>query len=334
MIILPIQSLFVPSYALQGEDIPAHIIWSNLNFEYIRIELPEILATTELYNIQEEMVETHGRTLIIRKTAIEVDGYLGMLFSSGRVERPSIKSWIVFSFIGQDDTTILEERREIHLFRPYLEIVEVPTEIRIDLEKKFVFNRIKVKKSGGGTLLLKIRTLPDSDLQIRTPYSMVEYRKRLIQNLQQEYSELNEKYPQYRDFLEQHILIVESGWNRDEDLMIMRKLTNRLVEIFLENEEFNEKLRIALGNALWRSLRFLSIPEAFLRYLESIASKKIWLARPENVISVSPQLNCLNLEIMLSDLLLDPHKTIRLPSIKVKGTEEGEVEVMRLFEWV
>lgn len=334
MIILPVKSLFVPSYALQGEDVPAHITWCDLNFEYIRIDLPEILAATELYNVQEEMVETRRGTLIIRKTAIEVDGYLGILFSSRRIEQPSTKNRITFSFVNKDGATVLEERREIRLFRPFIEIAEMPAEIRVDLEKNFVFNRIKVKKGGEGTLLLKILTSPDSDVQIKTPSSMLEYKNRLVRNLQQEYLELREKYPQYKDFLEEHILLTESGWNKEGDLMFLKEFIRRLLEIHAENEEFTDRFKIALGNALWRSLRFLSIPETFLRYIRSVSSKRIWLSRPENVLNVSPKPNSLKFEIMLADLLLEPHETLRLPSVKVTGTKEGEIEVVKLFEWM
>jgi hypothetical protein len=334
LIILTVKSLFIPPYALQGEDIPGHIIWDKLNFRSIRIELPETMLKNELFNVREEMIETAGNTVIVRNEAIEVDGYLGMLFSSRKSEDSAVRSQIVFSFIGEDNAILLKQSREIYLFRPNIDLVDTPSEIKVDIEKGFVNSRIKIAKNDEGTLLLKIISARDSELQIRTPSSMVEYRKRLLQNLQEEYSSLKGEYPLYSDIVERHFSILSKGWTSQEDLKEWKQLADDLNRTWLENEDFVEKLLMALLNSLWRSQRFLSMPERLLKYLESVVSKKIWLFRPENVIMVSPEPRILKLEIMPSDRLFHAYDTIKTPDIRISGTKEGQIEIVKLFEWI
>jgi len=334
LIILTVKSLFIPSYALQGEDIPGHIIWDEINFGYIKIELPETILKKQLYNVRKEMVETAGNAVIIRNKAIEVDGYLGMLFSSKKIEDLAVTSRILFSFIGEDDVTLLKESREIYLFRPNIELVETPDEIKVDMEKRFVHNRIRARKNEEGTLLLKIRSVKDSEIQVETPNSMIGYIKRLLQNLQDEYAPLKEKYPHYSDFLERHLSLIEKGWTSQEDLKKFKQLAIDLNRIQLEDEDFAEKLFMAIMNSFWRSTRFLSVPEKLLKYLESVAHKKILLARPESVITVCPEPRILKLEILPSDRLLYAYDAIKVPDIRITGTAEGQIEIVKLFEWM
>ena len=292
------------------------------------------MLKNQLFNVREEMIETVGNTVIIRNEAIEVDGYLGMLFSSRKTEDLAVTSQIVFSFIGEDNAILLKQSREIYLFRPKIELVETPSEIKVDIEKGFVHNRIKTNKNEEGTLLLSIVSARDSEIQVRTPSSVVEYRKRLLQNLQEEYSSLKEKYPLYSDFLEKQLAFSKKGWISQEDLKEWKQLAIDLKRISLENEDFVKKLFMALMNSLWRSQRFLSMPERLLKYLESVASRKIWLFRPENVITVSPEPKILKLEIMPSDRLLYAYDIIKVPDIKISGTKEGQIETVKLFEWM
>lgn len=331
---MAVKSLFIPPYALQGEDIPGHIIWDKINFRFIKIELPETMLKNELFNVREEMIETVGNTIIVRNEAVEVDGYLGMLFSSRKTEDLAVRSQIVFSFIGEDNAILLKQSRKIYLFRPKIELVETPSEIKVDIEKGFVQNRIKAHKNEEGTLLLKIISARDSEIQVRTPSSVAEYRKRLLQNLQEEYSSLKEKYPLYGDLLERHLSILKKGWISQEDLNEWKQFAIDLNRIWLENEDFVEKLFMAIMNSLWRSQRFLSMPERLLKYIESVASKRIWLARPENVVTVSPEPRILKLEIMPSDRLLYAYDIIKVPDIKISGTKEGQIEIVKLFEWM
>jgi len=333
LIILPIKSIYIPPYALQGEDVPGHIIWSSLEFKYLKIELPEAMSKKQLYNVRAEMVETLGNTIIVRNAAIEVDGYLGMLFSSRKVENPAVKGRIQFSFMGENDIILSKQDREVYLFRPKLKLGETPREIKVDPAKGFAYDRIEAEKNDEGTLLLKIRSARSSEIQVRTPNSMVEYRRRLVKNLKEEYADVRGKYPHYSNFFDKYISILEKGWRNQEDLKTLKEFVADTHRITLENREFMEKFVMALLNGYWRSQRFLSLPETLLRYIESVKHKKIWLARPENIITVGPKPRILKLEMMPSDLLLDTYDTIKVRDIRIIGTEAGEIEVAKLFEW-
>lgn len=46
-----IKSCYLPDEALQGEDIPAHLIWEDIDWDEIIIEWPDTLYLKDVFNL-------------------------------------------------------------------------------------------------------------------------------------------------------------------------------------------------------------------------------------------------------------------------------------------
>jgi hypothetical protein len=174
---MPIKSLFVPSYAIQGEDIPAHILWDSLEYKAIKIQLPEVIKLKEIYNVYKEMLDISDKEVIVK--GVEMDGYLGMLFSTRKLHSYTVDVAIKFSFIDDEGKEIIKEQKMINLFRPELEVVKMPENIVIDFKRNYVTDRIKLKKKGRGTLIINFNTPIESELQKKRRTALKNFCERL-----------------------------------------------------------------------------------------------------------------------------------------------------------
>ena len=132
---MTIESIFLPDEGLQGEDIPSHIIWKNMNYSDIMINLPPILRLKEIYNVNEDQWVMNQNTLTVKD--VEVDGYLGLLFESIRSDEEKEKyGEIDYRFINTEDKIIFQTKKSIRLFRPFVFFEDVPQGIKISFPDK------------------------------------------------------------------------------------------------------------------------------------------------------------------------------------------------------
>jgi hypothetical protein len=206
---MPIKSLFVPSHAIQGEEVPAHILWDSLEYQSIKIQLPEGIKLKEIYNVREGMFDILGNEVVVK--GVEVDGYLGMLFSTRKLREYTVDVEIKFSFINKEGRKIVEELKTIHLFRPELEIIEMPETITVDVERNYVTNRIRLKKCGQGTLVINFNTLKESELQKKVPNSIEEFLRNIKKDLETNFTEVKKAFPKYSNILDQYAAFVIDG---------------------------------------------------------------------------------------------------------------------------
>lgn len=111
---MTIKSLFVPPYAMQGEEIPAHILWESLDYDLIKIVLPDVVKLKAVFNVGEKMFNISDRTVTINE--VEVEGYLGMLFSTDKLkERQSEFRFDSLSLIKMGKQSLTNQRWSIFL---------------------------------------------------------------------------------------------------------------------------------------------------------------------------------------------------------------------------
>lgn len=328
---MSIKSLFVPPYAMQGEEIPAHILWESLEHQLIRIDLPEAVKLKELYNVREEMFEVSNNRVTIKQ--VEVDGYLGMLFSTRKLKEYSVEAQVKFSFLNKEGEKIIDESRLIDLFRPQLEIIELPKIIEVELDRHYVSNRIVLKKLGKGTIIVTFKTPSESQLQKITPHSIQEFLKSVGQDLKLNFNNLKKSFPQYSSSLDRYRFYMVNGWHNYEQLKELKKISYNIIRACSEDEKFAELFFEALAKTVAANIKLFTPPESLLKYLDSITSKKVWLPQPWEVIPVSKEPRILKLEMMPTDILLDRYEVIKFQPIKVQATCDGHIEIARLFQW-
>jgi hypothetical protein len=329
---MPIKSVYVPPQAIQGEDVPAHILWDSTDCCLIRILTPEPIRLKEIYNVNEGMYKTSNEEITVEEVA--VNGYLGLLFSTHKLCDYSRRVNIVFSFFDKAGNKITEELKTIHLFRPKLEVLETPQVIEIDPEKSIVRNRIKVRKLGQGTLIINFHTPKESEVQKRVPDSISEFLSNVKKDLETNLNEVKSSFPKYSDSIDHYIYFIVNSWNSYNELGDLRTAAERLYRIIKRNEEFGRVFFKAMAEALVKNLKFFSLPESLLKYLDSVLSHKVWLVQPWQIIPVAVETKTLILDILPTDLLLNnDYDPSRLPKIKIKAVSDGYIEIARLFEW-
>ena len=161
---MPIESIFLPDEGLQGEDIPSHIIWKDMNYSDIRIIIPPILRIKEIYNVNEDQWVINQNTINIK--GVEVDGYLGLLFESLRTDEEKEKEGLIdYRFINTKGEIIFQTQKAIRLFRPFIFLEDVPQSIKISFPEKEINNKIKLTNRGEGTAIIRIETTEKSELR-------------------------------------------------------------------------------------------------------------------------------------------------------------------------
>jgi hypothetical protein len=154
-----IKAIFVPRHCIQGEEYPLTITWDKSKTLTVQITLPEGFSIKEIHNVGEGGVETRDDRIIVEET--EVNGYLGLVIQSVFRDTPrSVESVVieVVDDLGQTETM----ERNIHFFRPEVELLEIPEEIRIRYDAKRerlgkIRGKIILANSGEGTAFISFK---------------------------------------------------------------------------------------------------------------------------------------------------------------------------------
>ena len=207
---MAVKSFFVPKTALQGEDIPVHAIWEAIDHYGIRIDLSSFLQLKEIYNVARRDMKKEQQSLLVKK--LEVDGYLGMIFESKQLEKARQDAWLSLTFLDQKGEMIERRQAKILLFRPKIVVEEIPDLIKVNIEKGFVHNRIKLHNVGDGTAIVRFRTRKGSELKRRLPKNVREWRKEFYKDAKKNLSRVQKQYPSYSLLVEQYVKLLKNPY--------------------------------------------------------------------------------------------------------------------------
>lgn len=328
---MSVKSFFVPKTALQGEEVPVHIIWEEIKYHHIRIDLCSFLELKEIYNVAKRNIKKEHQSIIIKK--LEVEGYLGMVFQSKQLEKAREDAWLSLTFLDQKGEMIERRQARIRLFRPNIIVEEVPHFIKVNLEKGFVHNRIKMHNVGDGTAVIRFKMRKDGELKKKLPKNIREFRKEFYKDAKRNLSKVQEQYPFYSLLVGQYVELLKKPLKGKRYLKEMENVLAPLMEGLQDNEDFGWAFIEALGAALMKNISLITIFENFLQYLSSIAARKILIFDPLEVVSVSPDIKELAMNVRTTDLVGGKYPEINLPKIKIVSNQQGEVPIHRLIEW-
>lgn len=328
---MPVKTIFVPPQAIQGEDVPAYILWDSLDFPMIQVRMPDSVKIKALHNVDEGMFEISGSEVLIKKVA--VDGYVGMLFATTKVKECFMNATISFSLYQRNGEKLAEQKKTICLFRPQLEVIKLPDSILVMPERGQVQNKIRLRKAGQGTLIITFATPKESEAQRGIPDGMNEFLANVRKDLEINMNEVKKAFPKFASVIDQYVRYVIVGWTSYVELDDIKRISTLLGEKANENEEFAYLFFEALAKSIMKNLKFFTLPESLLKYLDSVLPQKVWLLQPWQTIPVSKEPRKLILEILPTDLILDNYELVRLPPIWIEGTSDGSIEIAKLFEW-
>jgi hypothetical protein len=326
---MPVKSFFIPKTALQGEEIPVHAIWEGISYHAIRIEPSPLLQVKEVYNAQQKNIEKEPESLLIKK--LEVEGYLGLILKAEKLESAKQDTCFSLTFLDQNEEMIESRQTTIHLFRPNVVVEEVPDVIEVDMEKRFVHSRIKLHNAGDGTAVVVFLTRKDSEVKKTKPQGVRDYRKMLNRDLKRNLANVQAEYPKHSELVGEYVRLLRSSSKGKRYFQDIQDVTKKILGD--PEEDFVWAFIEALGSALLKNIRLVTIVENFLDYLNSIATKKVLVYDPIEVVPVSTEPQELAIDIWTTDLLVGDYPKISLPKTKIVSNQKGEVEIHRLFEW-
>ena len=328
---MPIESFFFPKEALQGKDVPSHITWSDLRFDCIKVVHPKTFAPKEIYNVSDKDVIIKEGLILINK--VEVDGYLGIVFSAEILSVRDSTDRIEYSFILEDNV-IERLGSSIHLFRPDVVVRDVPLEIHVDPDSGEISSKILIRNLGEGTAIVDIETTGESEVQKNRPQFVETFLREFIEGVKSGITQLKKDFEEYSALLnELEMYLIHPVKFNEQSLKVFEKFDDEFTSAFEENEEFAEAVLEMLAEIFLRNSEFLNLYQFILDYINSIGKEKMLVRDPFNVIKLSEKPAILRVRINCIDLLKQVCTPIDLPSISVLGKQEGEIALFKLFRW-
>jgi len=328
---MALRSSFFPKEALQGEDLPFHVTWSNLEFDCIKIVHPKAFSPKEIYNVSKEDVTTGEGTVNIGR--VQVDGYLGMVFSSETLPDRASDEKLDCLFLAKDD--IVERVMfTVHLFRPDVVVIEVPKEVSIDPTSGEVTPKILVRNFGEGTAIVDIETTHESHLQKQPPEFVKVFVEEYVRNIKGSFAELRSDFAEYASILDRfEAYLLEPVKFEEQSLQEYQEFEHDLVSALEANEEFADALISVVIETFLRNSEFLNLYQFLLDYINSIGKEKIVVRDPLYVIKLSAEPIELQVRLNCIDLLKQMCTFQTLPPISIHSKQTGEIALFKLFQW-
>lgn len=328
---MSIKSFFFPKEALQGQDLPSHVIWSNLKFDYIKILHSKNMDLKEIYNVANEDVEIDEDTITINK--VEVNGYIGMVFSSPVLSERSCETEVECSFIAENQV-IQSVKSKVRLFRPDVVIKRVPKTIKVNPDSGEISNRVLVRNFGEGTARIDIETISSSSIQKHSPKFIEIFLQDFFKSVKKSISDLKQSYNEYSSLLDKiEFFLTNPIKINAETLRELEKLDEEFNQALEENETFVESLNETLAEAFLRSKEFSNVYQFILDYMNSIGKEKILIRDPFTVIDLNEKTETLKVKLKCVDLLKQICTEIVLPDINVLASKKCEINLFKLFQW-
>jgi len=322
-------SIYLPNEGLQGEDIPSHILWENVNVESVQISFLSPLKFKEIFNV--ESWEIYDNDIIVKK--VELDGYVGLLFESNKVSDLEVVIPVKY-LINLSDGNVIRKTKEIRLFRPQLK-TEIRTKEIIITKTGYVKGRLRIKNIGRGTIVMHISTTEDSPIKLETPPEHREFAEKFVSDLLEEMTNLAEEFPQFRLVLDEMTkwetknLLELSAKERDE----FAEYITRMANILGSDKNLLQKFIEAYARALARNTELIEAVKKVIEIYESMVSKDILLINPFDEIVLTGKKDEITLQISQTDKVFDIYEDITLPKIQLVSSRECRLPIYRLFEW-
>lgn len=324
-------SVYLPREGLQGEEVPSHILWDeDLIVKFIKIIYNMPLSLKNVFNAK--TWEKSDNLLVIKD--VEVPRYVGLLFETCKISEIEIITTIEY-IIGTHTGETINIKKEIKLFRPQLQIKNLPKEIMIEPKTGFVKGKIRAKNIGRGLLFIHVTATDESPIKVETPLRYREFAERFVADLFNEFSKLAADFPQYSSLINEML-----EWDKKNPLDLTQEEKNefkefatRLANTLAKDLAFLEKFLGAYAKALARNTELIETLRRVITLYESIVSKDIIVANPLDELILKEVAGKIVLKIKQSDSVFNEYEDIILPEIQLKSPEEAKFPIYQLFEW-
>lgn len=327
---LDVTSVFLPTEALQGQDIPSHLLWKGSEYTEIEIRYSDELRLSEIYNVAQANYTDEKNTLLVRH--VDFEGYLGLLFKSSKQATSHTNCKVDYTF-RKDTEVVFRSTKSVYLFRQDLALLEAPTFIRIEKNGR-LDKRIRVGNRGEGTAIVYAHTTSESPLKQVQPAYVREFFANYYKDLTVKLERLKEQFPAYSDiinYLIQHGPKTDSSTKPDA---LNHDAPEEKLRMILERDRvFTRKLIEAFVSCILGNIYFRTLAEVFLDYINSVGKNRTLLADPFSVLEVPSGESDVELQIESTDLLNAKYDSLPVLKIHLEADEGCEVPLHRLIGW-
>jgi len=328
---MPIKSTFFPKEALQGQDLPSHVTWSDLKFDSIQIHHSTTMKLEELYNVSSEDFEISEG--IVKINRVQVKGYVGLVFSTKILPEMSVHQLIEFNFI-QNNKVIEKIEFNVHLFRPNIVIHKVPDQIVVNLTSGAITDKILVRNLGKGTAYIELETIKESELQKKRPEFFERFLHDFFEGIKLSMASLKQSFEGQSGLIERIESFLTTPFKFEKKALDELNNLEKDFQVAIEDdEEFAEALNESLAEVFLRSNEVSNLYQFVLDYVNSIGKEKILIRDPFNVVKLSNKPAKLRVKIRSIDLLKQMCTDIELPEVTVIANKESEIPIFKLFQW-
>lgn len=334
---MQIKSLYMPDSVIQNDEFPAHVTWDKNDDIEITVSVPDHVKIKEIFNIVEDSVEKIDENSVKIKE-FEVNGYVGFVFETQLLEEP--ESFKCVKFDIQDLKTLRNKRfvKKIKLFRPSIEIINIPSQIAIKYNDETnnyeVDNKIHLKNIGKGTAIVSVKLTSENDFEISMPVEIRDFAKKFFVDLEIEFKHLKLEFSDYSDIIDKFLYIFKQPDSFEKDnISKAQAIQSELSDIFENDENFLESFSFAIWNSYIKNIKLITKIESFMNYLNSIGNNKIILANAVDLLKSNKPTGDLKLSVQITDLNYNEYPLIEIPKISITCSDECKIPIHSLFDW-
>lgn len=326
-----LEKLFVPSNCLQGEEFSTYLLWPQDKSVKVQVEVPEALEILRIYNA--ERINSDGNTMF-EVSEFEENGYLGIVLRARRLSEHTRDEEILFSITDSQGRSQVE-RRCVHLFRPSLRIVSIPSQVLVRLDRKrvkcFLKENILISNEGEGMAVIDLEASEDSELDISMPKETAEFAKNFWEDFTASLETIKHERPEHAPLIDKLISIADSPPSSFEALgEKIKETAEELDNAFLNDLEFAEDFSSSLVVAYRKNLHIIPEVESFVTYLKSMEPNRIMIRNPIGVINVDQEPKTFRGEIRIMDFGYNTFEPVAV-EFRLVAEEKCDVPIHKIF---
>jgi hypothetical protein len=315
---------YLPGEALQGQNIPCHLIWSKIDWISIEVRFSNQLRIFDVFNVDDNMIQRLRNKIVIKE--LNWDGYLCVEFETKRTKELSKKAIVEVTFISSGNKKI-KMKKEINLFRPNLQLMFVPKKIIVN-EKGIPSEKIQLSRIGFGTILVGINCTEDSEVQCSFPSGFIEMINQLTKDVNIEISKLRKRYPQYSKIFKSMEGFDYS--NKDESI---NKISATIERVSPEKDFVDEFIN-AMFTAMVKNSDFETmVIRPIVEFMKSTIGNRIIFSTPFLELNCETKEKKMKIEIECFDLLAFEISRIKVPAIVIKGEKKKKIQIGDIIDW-
>lgn len=316
---------YLPPDALQGQDVPGHVLWDTEESPSVTITLPPTLTLKELFNVTPDAVEVEAG--VVRIKSVVRDGYLGFVLKSRSLESLNELAEVSVS-LTSGSKELFSGSTHVSLFRPSLRVASAPTQIVVPDEQD-PRERVALMIEGQGTLLLVVKNAATSEVKLVMPDNLVKALTGFAKDMKEGMEALELRFGESYSGFFSALQDVDFA-NKD---VALQRIANE-AELIASDEEFVEAFQTIIYKALLANSDYEALLlRALMEFVRSTSLGGAILTTPFLEIPLEPTPKKLELEIECRDLLGHQLSTTVLPPILVSAPTKTSLPLSSLFLW-